>query len=103
MRPVARSRMKPGAAMIVRDHDVHNDEQWRMVALAHDVFNMGTRETWAFNAGERRHFYPLTALEQMLARAGFKTDGRRLLQDGDPTLNTLMLYRKAQPACSTGC
>lgn len=28
--------------LIVRDHNVHNQKMLKMVALAHDVFNMGT-------------------------------------------------------------
>jgi SAM-dependent methyltransferase len=87
-----RDVLRPGGALVVRDH---NERMWRMVALAHDVFNMGTRETWDYNARERRHFYPLETLHEMLTRLGFRTDGRQLLQDGDPTLNTLMLYAKA--------
>lgn len=90
-----REAMSPKGRVIVRDHDVHNLKMWHMVALAHDVFNMGTKETWGFNTLERRHFYSLADLHQMLSKAGFKTDGQRLLQEGDPTLNTLMLYRKA--------
>ncbi len=90
-----RDVLRPGGALVVRDHDAHDERMWRMVALAHDVFNMGTKETWAYNSRERRYFYPLTTLHEMLTRLGFRTDGRRLLQDGDPTLNTLMLYTKA--------
>ncbi len=90
-----REAMSAEGRLIVRDHNVHNEQMWHLVALAHDVFNMGTKETWSFNADERRHFYPLTELHAMLTKAGFKTDGRRLVQDGDPTMNTLMLYRKA--------
>ncbi len=90
-----RDAMSPKGRLIVRDHDVHNEKMWHVVALAHDVFNMGTKESWNFNADERRHFYPLTKLHDMLSKAGFKTDGRRLVQEGDPTINTLMLYRKA--------
>jgi SAM-dependent methyltransferase len=90
-----RDVLRPGGALVVRDHDAHDERMWRMVALAHDVFNMGTRETWQYNESERRHFYPLDTLHALLTRLGFRTDGRRLLQDGDPTLNTLMLYRKA--------
>jgi len=90
-----RDVLRPGGALVVRDHDAHDDRMWRMVALAHDVFNMGTQETWDYNARERRHFYPLDTLHGLLTRGGFRSDGRRLLQDGDPTLNTLMLYTKA--------
>lgn len=90
-----RDALRPGGVLVVRDHNVYDERMRRMVALAHDVFNMGTREAWAYNARERRHFYSLETLHGMLTRLGFRTDGRRLLQNGDPTLNTLMLYAKA--------
>jgi SAM-dependent methyltransferase len=89
-----RDVLRPGGALVVRDHHAHDERMSHMVALAHDVFNMGTNETWEYNARERRHFYPLDTLHGLLTRSGFRTDGRRLLQDGDPTLNTLMLYTK---------
>jgi len=90
-----RDAIRPGGALVVRDHNAYDERMWRMVALAHDVFNMGTQQTWDYNARERRNFYGLDALHAMLTRLGFRSDGRRLLQDGDPTLNTLMLYTKA--------
>jgi SAM-dependent methyltransferase len=89
-----RDVLRPGGALVVRDHHAHDERMWRMVSLAHDVFNMGTNEAWEYNERERRHFYPLDALHDLLTSAGFRTDGRRLLQDGDPTLNALMLYTK---------
>jgi SAM-dependent methyltransferase len=45
-----RDVLRPGGALVVRDHNVYDERMWRMVALAHDVFNMGTRETWDYNA-----------------------------------------------------
>lgn len=90
-----REVLRPGGVLIVRDHNVHNEKMLRMVALAHDVFNMGTQETWKYNAAERRNFYSLAKLDSMLTSAGFKAGGRRLLQAGDPTLNTLMRYTRA--------
>src|SRR5262245_27076678 len=90
-----RDVLRPGGALVVRDHHAHDERMWRMVALAHDVFNMGTQETWEYNERERRNFYPLETLHDLLTRAGFRSDGRQLLQDGDPTLNTLLLYTKA--------
>ena len=89
-----RDCLKPGGRLIVRDHDVHDEKMWKMVALAHDVFNMGTRESWEYNERELRHFYSLDTLDSMLGEAGFESDGRRLFQAGDPTLNALMAYRK---------
>lgn len=90
-----RQVMRPGGWLVVRDHQVDSADQWHLVALAHDVFNLGTYETWAYNAAERRNFYALEFLDGLLQRNGFRGDGRRLYQAGDPTRNALMLYRKA--------
>lgn len=89
-----RDAMKPGAYLIVRDHDAHNDDMKAMVGLAHDVFNMGTNESWDYNAKELRNFYSLTFLDEWLSNSGFQNSAERYYQDGDPTLNALMLYRK---------
>ena len=90
-----REVLRLGGILIVRDHNVHNEKMLRLVALAHDVFNMGTQETWKYNEAERRNFYSLDKLDSMLTMAGFKPHGRRLLQKGDPTLNTLLRYTRA--------
>lgn len=86
--------MRKGAALIVRDHNVINAKMNHMVGLAHDVFNMGTAQTWQYNRQELRHFYSLVELDKLLNKMGFVSDGRKLYQQGDPTLNALMLYRK---------
>ena len=65
-----------------------------MVALAHDVFNMGTKESWNYNDRELRLFYSLAELDELLIRYGFKSNGQQLYQEGDPTLNALMHYKK---------
>ncbi|PCJ91626.1 MAG: dehydrogenase [Porticoccaceae bacterium] len=89
-----RDSMKSGASLILRDHNVHNEKMWKMVALAHDVFNMGTKESWDYNNRELRLFYSLTELDEILVKFGFKSDGQQLYQEGDPTLNALMHYKK---------
>lgn len=90
-----RDVLRPGGVLIVRDHNASNEYMQRMVALAHDVFNMGTQETWKYNHDELRNFYSLATLDKMMTAAGFKAEGKRLLQSGDPTLNTLMKFKRA--------
>lgn len=90
-----RDALRPGGVMIVRDHDVRIEDMRRMVGLAHDVFNLGTQQSWAYNAAERRHFYSLDDLDRMLGQAGFARQGGSLLQTGDPTQNTLRRYARA--------
>jgi hypothetical protein len=87
-----RALMKPNSKLILRDHNVNSVDMWHMVALAHDVFNMGTMETVSYNETELRNFYSLDTLVNIMKTNGFKTDGRRLLQTGDPTHNALMVF-----------
>lgn len=86
--------LRPGARMIVRDHDVDSPAMNRMVALAHDVFNMGLGTPWRVNQAELRHFTSITQLVGYLEARGFKSDGRKLLQQGDPTRNALMVFTR---------
>jgi hypothetical protein len=86
--------LAPGGRILLRDHDVTNDDLAHLVGLAHDVFNVGTEEPWRTNEEERRNFYSLDFLVSMMADAGFRVAPERLLQEGDPTRNTLMLFTK---------
>lgn len=90
-----RDTMTDDGVLILRDHNAHDEKMAKMVALAHDVFNMGTNETWEYNEEELRNFYSLVELDEMLNKFGFKSDGRQLYQEGDPTKNALMIYKKA--------
>jgi hypothetical protein len=89
-----RDAMRPGATLLLRDHNAKDERMRRVVALAHDVFNMGTRESWDYNTAELRNFYSLDTLHSMLTRFGFGGGERRIFQAGDPTRNALMVYRK---------
>jgi SAM-dependent methyltransferase len=86
--------LRPGGRMIVRDHDVDSPRMNRMVALAHDVFNLGLGTDWSVNQTELRRFTSLVQLDSQLAKAGFRRDPRALFQPGDPTRNALMVYLK---------
>lgn len=82
-------------SVIVRDHDVRDTNMRSMVGLAHDVFNLGTHESWTTNAAERRNFYSLEYLISLFEEEGFRATPERLRQAGDPTLNTLLRFDKA--------
>lgn len=89
-----RDAMAPGGSLILRDHDVTNTQMDRLVGLAHDVFNAGTQEPLAVNQNELRNFYPLAFIVDYLTQRGFRQTPKSLLQQGDPTLNTLMAFTK---------
>lgn len=87
--------VKPGGLLIVRDHDVDDDSMRALVALAHAVFNAGLGVPWEENRKELRHFRTIDAWIAMLREVGFEHVGDRLLQAHDPTLNTLLCFRRA--------
>lgn len=87
--------LKRGGSLIVRDHDVTDPSMTHFVALAHDVFNCGLELPWSTNAAEIRNFLSLAQLTEILVDTGFVPHGKRLLQEGDPTHNTLMRFDKA--------
>jgi FAD/FMN-containing dehydrogenase len=87
--------LKPGGLFIVRDHDVHDDYMRAMASLAHAVFNAGLGTAWETNAAELRHFRPVEEWVRILAKHGLEAVGPRLLQANDPTLNALLLFRRA--------
>lgn len=89
-----RETLRYGGKLVLRDHDCKTEDQKTMVALAHDVFNMGTKETWEYNNNEFRSFYSLEYICEFIEEIGFKFDRRTLFQDGDPTKNALMLFTK---------
>jgi SAM-dependent methyltransferase len=89
-----RDTLRVGGKLVLRDHDCNTDDQKTLVALAHDVFNMGTNESWEYNSKEIRNFYSLDFICSFVENIGFKFDKRTLFQEGDPTKNALMLFTK---------
>lgn len=89
-----RDVIRPGGVLILRDHDCHDEDSWRMAALAHDTFNAGTEESWQFNADELRNFYSIRFIIDLVEDTGFRNNNRLLFQPGDPTRNALTAFRK---------
>jgi FAD/FMN-containing dehydrogenase/SAM-dependent methyltransferase len=87
--------IRPGGLLVLRDHDVADDDMRALVSLAHAVFNAGLGVPWETNARELRHFRTVAEWVAILGRHGFEQDGPGLLQDHDPTLNTLLCFRRA--------
>ncbi|MGI9249401.1 MAG: class I SAM-dependent methyltransferase [Woeseiaceae bacterium] len=89
-----RSVIRPGGTLILRDHDVRNEDLWRMAALAHDTFNAGIDETWQFNQEELRNFYSMKFITNYLEDLGFRHGGHIYFQQGDPTRNGLTAFTR---------
>lgn len=89
-----RSVIRPGGTLILRDHDVRDERSRRIAALAHDAFNAGTNESWAFNENELRNFYSLRFIIDYVEKLGFRHGGQLYFQRGDPTRNGLTAFTK---------
>lgn len=86
--------LRPGGSFVIRDHNVKTPEMGTFVSLVHTVFNVGLNETWEFEAKDFKNFKSADEWAVIIEQAGFKDAGKRILQDKDPSDNTLMLFTK---------
>ncbi len=86
--------LRKGGLFIMRDHDVKTPEMAVFVSLIHTVFNLGLNIPWETDSKEYKKFRPVDEWSKMLLSYGFEDSGERLLQDKDPSDNTLMAFEK---------
>ncbi|PJZ42171.1 dehydrogenase [Leptospira kmetyi] len=87
--------LKPGGKLVLRDHDVYSKEMKSIVALAHDVYNVGLEISWKETAQQIRNFTSVAEIEERVSVFGLKPLKKYVLQKGDPTKNTLMVFVKS--------
>ncbi len=90
---VKRSSRK-GGMFIMRDHDVNSPEMATFVSLVHTVFNLGLGVTWETDKSEFKSFKPIEEWCKIISSYGLTDSGARILQDKDPSLNTLVSFTK---------
>jgi FAD/FMN-containing dehydrogenase/SAM-dependent methyltransferase len=89
--------LRPGGKLVLRDHDATSD--MRPIAhLAHSTYNAGLGVSLHEELSEIRNFQPVSYWVDLMKNSGFKDEGVRLLQEGDPTANTLMVFTKQKEA-----
>lgn len=87
--------LRPGGVFLLRDHDCHNAEIESIIFTAHSVYNaLVTSEPLENELSEFRNFQKLDHWIELLEKHGFQADNQRLLQHNDPTLNTMIKFRK---------
>ncbi len=86
--------IRPGGRLVLRDHDADDNDMKFIAALAHDVFNAGLDISWEKNMAEIRNFTSIDEIAEKVAQYGMEPQKSRLLQEGDPTRNTLMVFVK---------
>ncbi|MGI9191689.1 MAG: methyltransferase domain-containing protein [Chitinophagaceae bacterium] len=86
--------LRPGGLFIMRDHDVKTPEMATFVSLVHTVFNLGLNVTWEVDQTEFKSFKSIEAWSELVSSYGFHDAGQRILQDNDPSDNTLIAFTK---------
>jgi SAM-dependent methyltransferase len=86
--------LRKGGLFIMRDHDVKSSEMATFVSLVHTVFNLGLNETWEKNHLEFKSFKSVEEWSKIVSSYGFEDKGKRILQDKDPSDNTLIAFTK---------
>ncbi|UOG38320.1 class I SAM-dependent methyltransferase [Leptospira noguchii] len=87
--------LKPGGTFILRDHNVTSKEMESIVALAHDVYNVGLEIPWRETSEQVRNFTSIVEIENRVSQFGLNPIRKYVLQKGDPTKNILMAFVKS--------
>jgi SAM-dependent methyltransferase len=86
--------LRKGGLFIIRDHDVKTKEMATFVSLVHTVFNLGLNVTWETDNSEFKSFKSIDEWSKIISSYGFKDLEKRILQDKDPSDNTLVAFLK---------
>jgi SAM-dependent methyltransferase len=86
--------LRKGGLFIMRDHDVKTPQMHIFVSLVHTVFNLGLNVPWQVEAEEFKSLRPISEWSEIVSAEGFSDTGERILQDKDPSLNTLLSFIK---------
>ncbi len=86
--------LRKGGVFIMRDHDVKTPEMATFVSLVHTVFNLGLNVSWETDHAEFICFKSIDEWSNLISTYGFKDNGERILQDKDPSDNTLISFTK---------
>ena len=86
--------LRKGGIFIMRDHDVSTPEMATFVSLVHTVFNLGLGISWEIDSTEFKSFKSVEEWSALISTFGFKDSGKRIMQDNDPSDNTLVSFTK---------
>lgn len=86
--------LRPGGMFIIRDHDVKTPDMGTFISVVHTVFNLGLNVQWEVDNREFKSFKSINEWSSLISGFGFTDSGKRILQDYDPSNNTLLLFTK---------
>jgi len=86
--------LKPGGLFVLREYDIKTHDMQLFANIIHTVMSAATNIPWKQQAQELRNFRPVEEWSNIICSYGFEDLGYRLLQEKDPTMNTLMVFRR---------
>ena len=86
--------LRTGGHFIIREHDCTTPDIHLMAGLAHDVFDIATGVSWEEHSKDMMNFHSIDEWEAVFTQYGLKRMHSGLLQEGDPSLNTLVRFQK---------
>lgn len=86
--------LRKGGLFLIRDHDVKTVQMATFVSLVHSVFNLGLKVPWETDTQEFKSFKSIEEWSRIIDGYGFKDRGERILQEKDPSDNTLVAFIK---------
>lgn len=86
--------LRKGGMFIIRDHDVKTAEMATFVSVVHTVFNLGLNISWETDHAEFKSFKSFDEWSKLITSYDFKDTGARIIQDRDPSDNTLGCFVK---------
>jgi SAM-dependent methyltransferase len=86
--------LRKGGMFIMRDHDVKTPDMATFISVVHTVFNLGLNIDWETDKAETKSFKPIEEWCKIIESHGFKDMGDRILQENDPSANTLVSFIK---------
>lgn len=86
--------LRKGGQFIIREHDVKTPAMSTFVSVVHTVFNLGLNVPWDVESNEFKSLRSINDWSNIITSYGFTDGGHRLLQDNDPSDNTLLSFTK---------
>ncbi len=87
--------LRPGGILLLREHDCYDQTMESIIFTAHSMYNILISNTSLEDEqAEIRNFHPLDYWISLLKSQGFKASSERLVQENDPTVNTMVIFVK---------
>lgn len=87
--------MKPNGTFLLREHDCIDKDTHSIIYGAHSIYNLVIPgESQEAESAEVRNFQPLAYWISLLEKHGFSVGNKRICQEGDPSLNTMIACTK---------